>query len=313
MQDPGTRSHITDFTVISAHEFSLPATGLVGTPRSRNSEDRRPREELHLSELILSLTNFWFIRKHQENRKPVEATPKDLHASLKIASTLFKSPQANPAKFNRRDHYFDKNGLIVPYPALQALLADDDFAAYLKAIKQKYEDDVGSNDGDDDDVDDDGSNNAHLLTEEEEARELEGECRKLTDEEEEELLSRAAERAERRFREKIAGEKRKAGLNNPEVSGPSPPPESEDDRILLEALRIVKRRKPSPIAVDLQARFQDEAECENSEMPALIASTPPPPPPPEEPTTTTESESGQPSMPPPAAGDEEERQQQMDQ
>ena len=301
MQDPGTRSHITDFTVISAHEFSLPATGLAGTPRSRNSEDRRPREELHLSELILSLTNFWFIRKHQENRKPVEATPKDLHASLKIASTLFKSPQANPAKFNRRDHYFDKNGLIVPYPALQALLADDDFAAYLKAIKQKYEDDVD----DDDDVD------AHLLTEEE-ARELEGECRKLTDEEEEELLSRAAERAERRFREKIAGEKRKAGLNNPEASGPSPPPESEDDRILLEALRIVKRRKPSPIAVDLQARFQDEAECENSEMPALIASTPPPPPPPEEPTTTTESESGQPSTPPPA-GDEEERQQQMDQ
>lgn len=97
----------------------------------------------------------------------------------------------------------------------------------------------------------------------------------LTEEEEEELLTRAAERAERKFRESVAAEKRKAALNG-EAAAPEEGTES-DRASLLEALRIVKRRRPSPVAVDLEERFAaaaaeqgEGAECIPSQSPPTV-------------------------------------------
>lgn len=58
---------------------------------------------------------------------------KDLHVSLKLSSTVFKTAEASDASF-----HFDKNGWVVPYPALIGLLNDREFEKFLNKVYDKY-------------------------------------------------------------------------------------------------------------------------------------------------------------------------------
>lgn len=97
---------------------------------------------------------------------------KDLHVSLKLSSTVFKTAEASDASF-----HFDKNGWVVPYPALIGLLNDREFEKFLNKVYDKYTEetelekfpaaqarsDLGANVGNDNDndniiVDDDDDN-----------------------------------------------------------------------------------------------------------------------------------------------------------
>lgn len=89
---------------------------------------------------------------------------KDLHVSLKLSSTVFKTAEASDASF-----HFDKNGWVVPYPALIGLLNDREFEKFLNKVYDKYTEetelekfpaaqarsDLGANVDNDDDDDDD--------------------------------------------------------------------------------------------------------------------------------------------------------------
>lgn len=88
---------------------------------------------------------------------------KDLHVSLKLSSTVFKTAEASDASF-----HFDKNGWVVPYPALIGLLNDREFEKFLNKVYDKYTEetelekfpaaqarsDLGANVDNDDDDDD---------------------------------------------------------------------------------------------------------------------------------------------------------------
>jgi len=109
---------------------------------------RQPVLEAHTTDVILSLSNYFFIRKHQSNPKKLETKAKDFHASLKLASSTFNSENARPAVLDDgRELYFDKGGLILPLFALQSLMSDLDFIEYVKSVYNRYQHDQGSRPG----------------------------------------------------------------------------------------------------------------------------------------------------------------------
>lgn len=119
------RSHIAEHQVIAQHCFSsCVLTEPFGRKRSAD----------HRTEVILSITNWWFVKNHQNDFRPVSVGLKDLHVSLKLSSTVFKSPDST----SDSGLYFDKNGWIVPYPALIGLLNDSDFADFLGKAYRKF-------------------------------------------------------------------------------------------------------------------------------------------------------------------------------
>jgi len=88
--------------------------------------------------VVLSVSNWRFVRDAIQaglrDFKPV--TPQDFDVSIKISSTLFKTP-------DRGWPFFDKHGLTVGYPAMVSLLSDPLFHnSFLKPLKAKYEQDV---------------------------------------------------------------------------------------------------------------------------------------------------------------------------
>ena len=93
----------------------------------------------------------------------------DCSISIKLSSTVFRSDlqtgdsevaAAGAAVDTADQFFFDKNGAVIPYPALRALLFCEDFLKYMEQIKSQFEEDTGSKvwqetDDDDDDNDDD--------------------------------------------------------------------------------------------------------------------------------------------------------------
>ena len=92
----------------------------------------------------------------------------DCSISIKLSSTVFRSDlqtaDSDVAVDTADQFFFDKNGAVIPYPALRALLFCEDFLKYMEQVKNQFEEDTGSkvwqetdddNDNDDDDDDDD--------------------------------------------------------------------------------------------------------------------------------------------------------------
>ena len=92
----------------------------------------------------------------------------DCSISIKLSSTVFRSDlqtaDSDVAVDTADQFFFDKNGAVIPYPALRALLFCEDFLKYMEQVKNQFEEDTGSkvwqetdddNDDDDDDDDDD--------------------------------------------------------------------------------------------------------------------------------------------------------------
>ena len=92
----------------------------------------------------------------------------DCSISIKLSSTVFRSDlqtaDSDVAVDTADQFFFDKNGAVIPYPALRALLFCEDFLKYMEQVKNQFEEDTGSKvwqetddniDNDDDDDDDD--------------------------------------------------------------------------------------------------------------------------------------------------------------
>ena len=90
----------------------------------------------------------------------------DCSISIKLSSTVFRSDlqtaDSDVAVDTADQFFFDKNGAVIPYPALRALLFCEDFLKYMEQVKNQFEEDTGSkvwqetdDDNDDDDDDDD--------------------------------------------------------------------------------------------------------------------------------------------------------------
>ena len=118
------------FIKLSSHLFTTPAN--IGGGGWRQTKNVR---ETHTSSLILCLTNYWWIRKNQLVDKKIECKPKDLHVTLKLASTT-----STPAILESgKELYFDQSGLAVPFAAFYSLLYQQEFVEYVQKLHDRYQ------------------------------------------------------------------------------------------------------------------------------------------------------------------------------
>lgn len=187
MQTKHTRSHYSDYTVISTHVFK---------------QKRDNVERSHTSELVLCINNWHFVKDNLYKAKTSPCQADDCSISIKLSSTVFRSEsQANDSEVAvvaaaagaGEEFYFDKNGAVIPYPALKALLNSAEFFTYMEQVKKQFEEDSGSKAWQEDEVDDgktttstNTSNNLRK-TRQDEAEEEEEEEEVVQEDEEEEL------------------------------------------------------------------------------------------------------------------------------
>ena len=114
------------------------------------------------------MNNWHFVKDNLYKAKTPPCHVDDCSISIKLSSTVFRSDlqtaDSDVAVDTADQFFFDKNGAVIPYPALRALLFCEDFLKYMEQVKNQFEEDTGSkvwqetdddNDNDDDDDDDD--------------------------------------------------------------------------------------------------------------------------------------------------------------
>ena len=131
LQTRHTRSHYSDYSVISTHVFK---------------QKRDNVEKNHTSEIVLSVNNWHFVKDNLYKAKTPACQADDCSISIKLSSTIFRSElQAADSSVDASDEfYFDKNGAVIPYPALKELLHCEEFYTYMEQVKIQFEGDSGS-------------------------------------------------------------------------------------------------------------------------------------------------------------------------
>lgn len=124
-----------DYHVLGVHHFET--TGPIGKEGAGRG---RPKKESHVSEIVLSVSNWRFVRDciHGGLTEFKPVTEQDVDVSIKMSSTVFK----NTEKYSQWP-FFDKNGLTVTYPAMVSLLSDFGFhESLMTPLMKKYEQDL---------------------------------------------------------------------------------------------------------------------------------------------------------------------------
>lgn len=107
-------------------------------------------EKHHSTEMILTISNWHFVRDNVNKPKVPPCTPDDCTIGFKLSSTVFRSGGDSPTTEGETNPetgekmYFDRNGALIPYAAFKVLIQSADLAVYMEQVKTLYEKDVGS-------------------------------------------------------------------------------------------------------------------------------------------------------------------------
>ena len=121
--------------MLGSHSFE--SSGSAGREAAGRG---RPKKEFVDSEVVLSLSNWRFVRDALQEGltefKPV--TVQDIDVSIKMSCSLYRNSERQSEW-----PYFDKYGLTISYTALLSLISDPKFHQSLMApLKEKYEQDI---------------------------------------------------------------------------------------------------------------------------------------------------------------------------
>ena len=118
---------------MSSHDFSL-------SVNTGGWIQNKKKQVQHTSNLILCITNYWFVKNSQAINRKLECKLKDLHVTIKLASTTFETENSVPAILEETGErlFFDKAGICLPFPAFMGLLHDPEFVNYVRAINDRY-------------------------------------------------------------------------------------------------------------------------------------------------------------------------------
>lgn len=95
-----------------------------------------------MTKLVLIISNWSFVRDNKTNPRKIKCTSQDVTIGFKLASSSFRT--APPTDQKRQPYDFDKNGLVMPYPAFLSLMRNNEFTeGYIKKIKDHYARDTG--------------------------------------------------------------------------------------------------------------------------------------------------------------------------
>jgi hypothetical protein len=144
---------------------------------------------------VLCINNWHFVKDNLYKAKTSPCQADDCSISIKLSSTVFRSEsQANDSEVAvaaadaGEEFYFDKNGAVIPYPALKALLNSAEFLTYMEQVKKQFEEDSGSKAWQEDEFDDGKATTSVNTNSLRKTRQDEEEEEEVVEEEEEEEL-----------------------------------------------------------------------------------------------------------------------------
>ena len=139
--------------VITSHKFEgiKPADA---SSRGGKRSNNRDEPKVGLTNLVLIVNNWQFVRDVQKDAKCRGCTVSDFQVQLKLSSTAFRNAANPDCAFP-----FDKHAANFPFESFVSVMTSPIVNKYVKDVKEMYIETEGPFDDDDDDDDNDEDDN----------------------------------------------------------------------------------------------------------------------------------------------------------
>ena len=117
--------------VLASHNYE------IGNASSEDSNKKRKGSSVKqtgLSQLVLIVNNWSFVRDYQHHSKVRECQLSDFQVQLKISSSAFKNRQSPSIDF-----HFDKNAANFPYDSFVQIMRSGLTKSFIADVRQMYE------------------------------------------------------------------------------------------------------------------------------------------------------------------------------
>lgn len=133
------RTHYQDQMVLTSHNFAAKAETGDYKKRGRGSEDTASGKATSgLSQLVLIVNNWGFVRDTQHDSKVRPCTVSDFQVQLKLSSSAFRNALNPDCQYP-----FDKQAANFPYDSFEQILKSNLTKSFVAEVKGLYEDTEG--------------------------------------------------------------------------------------------------------------------------------------------------------------------------
>ena len=149
--------------VLTNHNFVEKQNFDFGDSRKRNRPGEFANAKNHsgLSQLVLIVNNWGFVRDTQHDNKVRPCTPSDFQVQLKLSSSAFRTAANPDCEFP-----FDKQAANFPYDSFEQVMKSLITKKFVRDVKNMYEETEGV-------ILNDSQNDCHDIVEDEEEEEEE--------------------------------------------------------------------------------------------------------------------------------------------
>ena len=132
--------------VLTNHNFVMKKLTESGeTKKRRAGEEPLFNSVIGLSQLLLIVNNWLFVRDTQHDSRVRACTPSDFQVQLKLSSSAFRSPTNPDTEFP-----FDKQSANFPYDSFVQLMKSSQLKKFEAEVREFYEEIHGPVDSDTD-------------------------------------------------------------------------------------------------------------------------------------------------------------------
>ena len=180
-----TRTHYQDQLRLTSHVYPIVRKNLEEEGK-KNKRGKPAAESSGMTNLLLIINNWNFVRDTQLQAMVKKCTPADFQVQLKLTSTAFRNASNPDCEFP-----FDKQAANFPYESFLQLHQSSGLKRFVRELKETYEDVEGiSLEGDEEEEEEEeGEEVAKLLSKRNTLSELESEAEASLSGEEVEAVS----------------------------------------------------------------------------------------------------------------------------
>ena len=181
-----TRTHYQDQLRLTSHVYPIVRKNLEEEGK-KNKRGKPAAESSGMTNLLLIINNWNFVRDTQLQAMVKKCTPADFQVQLKLTSTAFRNASNPDCEFP-----FDKQAANFPYESFLQLHQSSGLKRFIRELKETYEDVEGiSLEGDEEqeEEEEEGEEVAKLLSKRNTLSELESEAEASLSGEEVEAVS----------------------------------------------------------------------------------------------------------------------------
>ena len=136
--------------VITSHKFEGIKPADSSSKGGKRNHNNRDEPKVGLTNLVLIVNNWQFVRDVQKEAKCRGCTVSDFQVQLKLSSTAFRNAANPDCAFP-----FDKHAANFPFESFVSVMTSPIVNKYVKDVKEMYIETEGPFDDDDDDDDND--------------------------------------------------------------------------------------------------------------------------------------------------------------